>query len=145
MAMKSRKELLLQELEDISAQLVDIQYRLDASKRKPVPTIPVIYPEERHQDPFHVSKSGTVPDLEFKVWFLREIIKDLLLSTQCGKVLQKAITIFTGKLTLFPSKQFLVFFPDSCLTVCKITIKHNHYFPVKSTFLLKSWFHDFFW
>ena len=64
--MKSRKELLLQELEDISAQLVDIQYRLDASKRKPVPTIPVIYPEERHQDPFHVSKSGTVPDLEFK-------------------------------------------------------------------------------
>ena len=31
------------------------QYRLDASKRKPVPTIPIIYPEERHQDPFHVS------------------------------------------------------------------------------------------
>ena len=79
MAMKSRKELLLQELEDISAQLVDIQYRLDASKRKPVPTIPVIYPEERHQDPFHVSKSGTVPDLEFKIWFLREIKSDSLL------------------------------------------------------------------
>ena len=103
--MKSRKELLLQELEDISAQLVDIQYRLDASKRKPVPTIPVIYPEERHQDPFHVSKSGTVPDLEFRYWFLREIISDLFLSTQCGKVQQNAITIFTGKLSLFPSKQ----------------------------------------
>ena len=86
MAMKSRKELLLQELEDISAQLVDIQYRLDASKRKPVPTIPVIYPEERHQDPFHVSKSGTVPDLEFRIRFLREIKSDSLLSRECWKV-----------------------------------------------------------
>ena len=53
--MKTRKEMLLQELEDIQLQLIDIQYRLDASKRKPVPTIPIIYPEERHQDPFHVS------------------------------------------------------------------------------------------
>ena len=52
--MKTRKEMLLQELEDIQLQLIDIQYRLDASKRKPVPTIPIIYPEERHQDPFHV-------------------------------------------------------------------------------------------
>ena len=67
--MKKRKETLLNELEDIQLQLIDIQYRLDASKRKPVPTIPVIYPEERHQDPFHVSKSGTVPDLEFKCKF----------------------------------------------------------------------------
>ena len=55
MAMKTRKAMLLQELEDIQLQLIDIQYRLDASKRKPVPTIPIIYPEERHQDPFHVS------------------------------------------------------------------------------------------
>ena len=54
MAMKTRKAMLLQELEDIQLQLIDIQYRLDASKRKPVPTIPIIYPEERHQDPFHV-------------------------------------------------------------------------------------------
>lgn len=52
--MKKRKETLLNELEDIQLQLIDIQYRLDASKRKPVPTIPIIYPEERHQDPFHV-------------------------------------------------------------------------------------------
>ena len=52
--MKKRKEALLHELEDIQLQLIDIQYRLDASKRKPVPTIPIIYPEERHQDPFHV-------------------------------------------------------------------------------------------
>lgn len=55
--MKTRKEMLLQELEDIQLQLIDIQYRLDASKRKPVPTIPIIYPEERHQDPFHVKHS----------------------------------------------------------------------------------------
>ena len=58
MAMKTRKAMLLQELEDIQLQLIDIQYRLDASKRKPVPTIPIIYPEERHQDPFHVSFSN---------------------------------------------------------------------------------------
>ena len=55
--MKKRKETLLNELEDIQLQLIDIQYRLDASKRKPVPTIPIIYPEERHQDPFHVKRS----------------------------------------------------------------------------------------
>ena len=58
MAMKTRKELLLQELNDIQLQLIDIQYRLDASKRKPVPTIPIIYPEERHQDPFHVRNAN---------------------------------------------------------------------------------------
>merc|ERR1711862_957734 len=54
--MKKRKETLLNELEDIQLQLIDIQYRLDASKRKPVPTIPIIYPEERHQDPFHIDE-----------------------------------------------------------------------------------------
>ena len=57
--MKKRKEALLHELEDIQLQLIDIQYRLDASKRKPVPTIPIIYPEERHQDPFHVRYFST--------------------------------------------------------------------------------------
>ena len=62
MAMKTRKAMLLQELEDIQLQLIDIQYRLDASKRKPVPTIPIIYPEERHQDPFHVSFPSVRPD-----------------------------------------------------------------------------------
>ncbi len=56
LGMKTRKEALLAELEDISLKLIDIQYRLDASKRKPVPTIPVIYPEEMHTDPFHVSR-----------------------------------------------------------------------------------------
>ena len=61
MAMKTRKAMLLQELEDIQLQLIDIQYRLDASKRKPVPTIPIIYPEERHQDPFHVSFFSNFP------------------------------------------------------------------------------------
>ncbi len=54
LGMKTRKEVLLQELEEISLKLIDIQYRLDATKRKPVPTIPVIYPEERHTDPFFV-------------------------------------------------------------------------------------------
>lgn len=63
MSMKTRKEMLLQELEDIQLQLIDIQYRLDASKRKPVPTIPIIYPEERHQDPFHVKL------VYYGVWF----------------------------------------------------------------------------
>ena len=67
--MKKRKETLLNELEDIQLQLIDIQYRLDASKRKPVPTIPIIYPEERHQDPFHVKR--------FSLW---KKIFELLLS-----------------------------------------------------------------
>ena len=53
--MKTRKEALLQELEGISLELIDIQYRLDAGKRKPVPTIPIIYPEEIQRDPFEVT------------------------------------------------------------------------------------------
>ena len=52
--MKNRKEILLKELEDISLELIDIQYKLDAGKRKPVPTIPIIYPEELTKDPFEV-------------------------------------------------------------------------------------------
>ena len=63
--MKTRKEALLQELEGISLELIDIQYRLDAGKRKPVPTIPIIYPEEIQRDPFEV----TIQDIlkfEFK-------------------------------------------------------------------------------
>ena len=52
--MKKRKGALLQELEDIQMQLIDIQYQLDPGKRKPVPTIPIIYPEEIQRDPFEV-------------------------------------------------------------------------------------------
>ena len=53
--MKSRKESLLEELEKISLELIDIQYRLKPGKRKPVPTIPIIYPDEQTKDPFEVS------------------------------------------------------------------------------------------
>ena len=75
MAMKTRKAMLLQELEDIQLQLIDIQYRLDASKRKPVPTIPIIYPEERHQDPFHVSILAIFPLLNFLSLMLKSQIR----------------------------------------------------------------------
>ena len=52
--MKKRKGGLLRELDSIQMELIDIQYRLDAGKRKPVPTIPIIYPEEIQKDPFEV-------------------------------------------------------------------------------------------
>ena len=52
--MKKRKSLLLNELESIQIELIEIQYQLDAGKRKPVPTIPIIYPEEVQKDPFEV-------------------------------------------------------------------------------------------
>ena len=52
--MKKRKSSLLSELESIQIELIDIQYQLDAGKRKPVPTIPMIYPEEIQKDPFQV-------------------------------------------------------------------------------------------
>ena len=52
--MKKRKSSLLSELESIQIELIDIQYQLDAGKRKPVPTIPIIYPEEVQKDPFEV-------------------------------------------------------------------------------------------
>ena len=52
--MKKRKGSLLSELEAIQLDLIDIQYRLDPGKRKPVPTIPMIYPEEIQKDPFQV-------------------------------------------------------------------------------------------
>ena len=74
MSMKTRKAMLLQELEDIQLQLIDIQYRLDASKRKPVPTIPIIYPEERHQDPFHVSFRSSTCCLAGFFWLLNPVI-----------------------------------------------------------------------
>lgn len=52
--MKKRKGALLNELESIQLELIDIQYQLDAGKRKPVPTIPIIYPDEIQKDPFQV-------------------------------------------------------------------------------------------
>ena len=52
--MKKRKSLLLNELESIQIELIEIQYQLDTGKRKPVPTIPIIYPEEVQKDPFEV-------------------------------------------------------------------------------------------
>ena len=54
LSMKKRKGALLSELESIQMELIDIQYRLDPAKRKPVPTIPFIYPEEVQKDPFEV-------------------------------------------------------------------------------------------
>ena len=45
---------MLNELESIQIELIEIQYQLDAGKRKPVPTIPIIYPEEVQKDPFEV-------------------------------------------------------------------------------------------
>ena len=57
MEMKARKETLLKELEEISLELVDIQYQLKPAKRKPVPTIPIIYIDEQTKDPFEVSTS----------------------------------------------------------------------------------------
>ena len=62
--MKKRKSALLNELEAIQLELIDIQYRLDPGKRKPVPTIPMIYPEEIQQDPFQVI---SVESLSFNV------------------------------------------------------------------------------
>ena len=61
--MKSRKESLLEELEKISLELIDIQYRLKPGKRKPVPTIPIIYPDEQTKDPFEVSNIYTYTSL----------------------------------------------------------------------------------
>ena len=56
MDMKARKETLLKELEEISLELVDIQYQLKPAKRKPVPTIPIIYIDEQTKDPFEVRR-----------------------------------------------------------------------------------------
>ena len=36
--MKQRKAVLLEELEETSRKLIDVQFRLDAGKRKPVRT-----------------------------------------------------------------------------------------------------------
>ena len=74
--MKARKEVLLKELEDISLELINIQYQLDAGKRKPVPTIPIIYPEELTKDPFEVSLSCHLKNALFVLKFLSKICTD---------------------------------------------------------------------
>ena len=53
--MKTRKEALLKDLEGVTLELIDIQYQLDPGKRRPVPTVPIIYPQEIQRDPFEVT------------------------------------------------------------------------------------------
>ena len=65
--MKGRKESLLKELEKISLDLVDIQYQLKPAKRKPVPTIPIIYIDEQTKDPFEVLLSDLCIRLAYPV------------------------------------------------------------------------------
>ena len=53
--MRIAKQKLLSTLEEMSLELIQVQYRLEAEKRKPIPTIPVLYVDEYLKDPFEVS------------------------------------------------------------------------------------------
>ncbi len=52
--LQEEKVKLISELGQISDKLIDVQYQLVAEKRKPVPIVPVLYPEETKKDPFQV-------------------------------------------------------------------------------------------
>ena len=55
--LREEKKLLFAELHQISESLIEIQYKLHAAKRKPVPTVPILYPEERDRDPFEIDSA----------------------------------------------------------------------------------------
>ena len=51
---KSEKSIVLEKLEKLTQNLVDIQYLLEPSDRKPVPTIPMLDVDEHIVDPFEI-------------------------------------------------------------------------------------------
>ena len=51
---KSEKKRVLESLEKLTQELVDVQYLLESSERKAVPTIPMLDPDEHFVDPFEI-------------------------------------------------------------------------------------------
>lgn len=54
---KRRKRELVTELEAVSERLISVQLSLEAEKRKPVPSVPVLHADELDRDPFHVMET----------------------------------------------------------------------------------------
>ncbi len=55
---KRRKRELVTELEAVSERLISVQLSLEAEKRKPVPSVPVLHADELDRDPFHVMETS---------------------------------------------------------------------------------------
>jgi hypothetical protein len=55
LSMREKKLSLLKHLEAISVELLDIQAKMEAAKKKPVPALPALNAEEIDRDPFEVS------------------------------------------------------------------------------------------
>ena len=51
---KAEKKRVLESLEKLTQELVDVQYLLESSERKAVPTIPMLDPDEHFVDPFEI-------------------------------------------------------------------------------------------
>ena len=51
---KTEKSQVLKTLDKLTQELIDVQYSLEPSERKSVPTIPMLDPDEHFVDPFEI-------------------------------------------------------------------------------------------